>query len=493
MNRLKSFVYSIKIFFLFLFLHTFLSFSTFSQIYSKTSTTNNTIYIKGIAPGAAGKIIKVAVFSDQINYSEKIIASSSIDSGGKFCISINIEKTTMAFLKIDLCKSRIFLQPKTNYEIKFDAFDYTNPDDKNNSFIDPPELTYLFANPNEILNTAIRDFDALYYDFFFKNIAFIKRFKNKTRLDTFKLEITKKFANVKDEYFTNYIKYKCASIEDIANLESKYKIAIKYLVDKPVLFDNIEYMSFFNDYFKKYLISNSTKVTPFDLDFCINQNKSYTALLDSMGKDSILINEVLREAVMLEGLGELYKLKTFDKKNIIFMLNDISKRTKFLEISTIANNLVSNLTKLETGSIAPVFTLPDINNLKYSLNDFKGKYIYLNFFTTNNLPCISEFQLMNQLKIDYGKDIEIISISVDKEVLTLGYFLERKNFNWLFLHYNNDYDLLEKYNAKSYPLFILIDRNGKIILSQAPKPSENVKKYFEELTAPVVKEIKRQY
>ncbi|NVO04389.1 MAG: TlpA family protein disulfide reductase, partial [Bacteroidetes bacterium] len=245
--------------------------------------------------------------------------------------------------------------------------------------------------------------------------------------------------------------------------------------------------------FKKYLTSTATKVTPSDLELCINLNKNYTALLDSLGKDSILLNEVLRETVLAKGLGELYKLNSFDKKNIIFMLSEISKKTKFPEISIIASNLVYNLTKLEPGTIAPSFSLPDINNLKYSLSDFKGKYVYLNFFTTNNLPCISEFQLMNQLKIDFGKDIEIISISVDKEILKLDYYLEKKSFNWLFLHFNNDYDLLEKYEAKSYPLFVLIDREGKILLNQAPMPSENVKKYFEELTAPVVKEIKRQY
>ncbi|NVO03481.1 MAG: hypothetical protein HXX09_12345, partial [Bacteroidetes bacterium] len=274
MNRLKKVTLFQKSILSFIFISIFSFSAVVSQtsnktnknkVENKTPIVSNSITIKGIAPGASGKTIKLVVFSDQINYIEKTIASAPIDTGGSFNISATIEKTTMAFLKIDLCRSRIFLQPKTNYDLKLDPFDYNNPDEKNNSFIDPPELSYTITNSKEELNLAIRDFDAMFYDFFIKNIGYIQRHKNKTRLDTFKLEVGEKFANIKDVFFTNYVKYKCGSIEDIAILDTKFKIGLKYFANKPVLFDNVEYMTFFNDYFKKYLTSTATKVTPSDL------------------------------------------------------------------------------------------------------------------------------------------------------------------------------------------------------------------------------------
>jgi len=39
---------------------------------------------------------------------------------------------------------------------------------------------------------------------------------------------------------------------------------------------------------------------------------------------------------------------------------------------------------LETGKIAPAFTLPDENGKKVSLKDFKGKNIILYFYPKDN-------------------------------------------------------------------------------------------------------------
>jgi thioredoxin-related protein len=54
------------------------------------------------------------------------------------------------------------------------------------------------------------------------------------------------------------------------------------------------------------------------------------------------------------------------------------------------------------------------------------------------------------------------------------HFAHDNKYNWLFLHLNSDYDLLESYSVYAYPAFALIDKNGKIIKCPAPKPSDNI-------------------
>ena len=50
---------------------------------------------------------------------------------------------------------------------------------------------------------------------------------------------------------------------------------------------------------------------------------------------------------------------------------------------------------------------------------------------------------------------------------------------WTVLHYNGNLELLESYDASTYPYFVLIDDKGNIIRCPAPSPSENIQKLFE--------------
>jgi len=137
--------------------------------------------------------------------------------------------------------------------------------------------------------------------------------------------------------------------------------------------------------------------------------------------------------------------------------------------------------KLQPSTIAPPFSLKDINKQIVSLSDFKGKYVYLNFWTSWCTTCQSEFGMMNKLKEIYGSKIAFVSISADKEFLTMVNYLKTQKYNWQFLHFDDNYDLLEAYGINSYPIFVLIDTQGKIISYPALKPSESIANYFEYL------------
>jgi hypothetical protein len=82
----------------------------------------------------------------------------------------------------------------------------------------------------------------------------------------------------------------------------------------------------------------------------------------------------------------------------------------------------------------------------------------------------------------YKKDIVIVSISIDKKRKKAERFVKRKPYPWYFVHFDDNYELLENYKVKTIPLYYLIDSKGKILLSPAPR-SEELDKYLAEFFA----------
>ncbi len=59
-------------------------------------------------------------------------------------------------------------------------------------------------------------------------------------------------------------------------------------------------MDFFNQFFDHYLTAGNKFVSEKDLEKGINELVSLPALLDSLGKDTLLLSESLRELVLLK-------------------------------------------------------------------------------------------------------------------------------------------------------------------------------------------------
>jgi thiol-disulfide isomerase/thioredoxin len=125
---------------------------------------------------------------------------------------------------------------------------------------------------------------------------------------------------------------------------------------------------------------------------------------------------------------------------------------------------------LSPGSIAPSWTLPKANGERISSSDFLGKYLYLDFWATWCVPCIEEIPYLKELVARYSSyNIEFISISIDQIEQKWKTWLESKETPWLQLHDN--INLADKFAFHFIPAFVLIDPEGKIVQSSAPKPS----------------------
>jgi peroxiredoxin len=120
-----------------------------------------------------------------------------------------------------------------------------------------------------------------------------------------------------------------------------------------------------------------------------------------------------------------------------------------------------------------------------SLKELKGKPVLLCFWTTYCQGCLSEMEMMAAMWPKYKDKVEFVSISADRDFVMMKFFIDRKpNYSWKFLHVGDQWELLKEYDVRSYPLFVLVDRQGNLYKKfPAPLPSEGLEKLLEELSA----------
>ena len=124
---------------------------------------------------------------------------------------------------------------------------------------------------------------------------------------------------------------------------------------------------------------------------------------------------------------------------------------------------VPKLEELKGYPAAPNFTLSTPDGKKVSLEDFRGKLVFLNFWATWCTSCREEMPAMERLYREFkSKGFEIVAVNVkDNRKDALAFVKELKLSYPIVLDPDGEVGLL--YGAFGIPATYLIDRNGEIL------------------------------
>jgi peroxiredoxin len=355
-----------------------------------------------------------------------------------------------------------------------------------NPFLQSAKLEIEFGKDDQgELNSLIQSFNSLYNDFLLQNFNALYRDRNKVKLDSFRMKVVTTYSMFKEPYFVNYGKYKIASLVQLSQSMNQAEIGRMYFANAPVLYENTEYMDFFNQYFSKYMTATCRALKFTDYNTILNGPEGYKRLMKALEADSTLKKIQLRELVMIKGLMEMFNTTGYKQEKIVSLLGHVADESKFPENKQIARNMIRELTKLRVGSAAPGFKLKDKMQKEVTLADFIGKPVVLNFWTTYCQGCITEMDRMKPIFDKFRDQVSFISISADKDFSKMLFFVNLKtDFVWNFLHIGDDYNLLKEYNVKSYPLFVLIDKDGNIVQYPADLPGSGLELSITKLLSP---------
>lgn len=183
-------------------------------------------------------------------------------------------------------------------------------------------------------------------------------------------------------------------------------------------------------------------------------------------------NDFIREFFLFES-AKIAVAGSEDVERTYSKYLSLAKDTNYLgKIETIYKN--KKLTA--TGLASPQFTYVDINNKPVSLSSLKGNYVYIDVWATWCVPCIKEIPALKTLEEKYHSDpIKFVSISVDskKDKGKWEAYVASNKLKGVQLFADKDFgsEFIKAYGINSIPRFILLDPDGKIISSNALRPS----------------------
>ncbi len=390
------------------------------------------------------------------------LISAELDSDGKFSMQTKIEDGYY-FLKYGRNTAYIYLYPKDKLSVVFDSkyFESTLVFEGQGSI----RNNYL-AKKSEMGSELTKDLEAFYkvdQATYLKNIHNVKK-THLTALSKYKVE----------EFFieeeTKSLEYE--RLLSIQNYKSNYKF---------YLGDEITPSKDFYKPIKDLKLDNEMdyKKQPY---FRYLANSIWSNRIDGAPDvDGMLkvLRKVPSQALVISLINGFYtkiSSKNERSKDYLDLIKRVTRHQPFIDAAEKRYQEVMDSKGLKKGDVSPEFSYETVDGKIVKLSDLKGKYVYIDVWATWCAPCIKQVPYLKALEERYhNKSIVFVSISVDKEEVkkTWRQMITDKQLGGIQLFSDKSFDseFMNAYAVNSIPRFILIDPEGKVMKTEAPRPS----------------------
>ncbi len=432
--------------------------------------------VSGVAKDYTGEKIRLVLYTDQFCRQPIFVSEQIIAEDGTFKFDYNINSTQLAALKIKEYRSNFYLAPNAEYKIELNRFDPKSAPPLSKDKYLPAKLIEMDKDHiNEaigVLNVQLDSFEQKNY------LAFLKK-KAKPLVEDFIDDLKSNNLYSSNSFYKSYVDAVCGSLLYKAKFTDLEVYSSS--LDKSIEYQNIAYVNLVNDFYHKWfyrynLTTESDSIAQFI------KHGELDKINTLLAENDFLVNDTLREIVIAK---ELFRLAVNDKKTdavaVDKMLSKLVEGGITKENQQIASYYLTRLRKLGIGAEAPAFTFENENGNLVSLKDFRGKYVYLDFWATWCKPCLKSMQVMKQLYPKYKDNVEFISINIDERKKRFDRYLESNTYPWVMLYAGNNEQLKADYDIALIPLYYLIDPNGKLIQSPAFSPGGGIERTFKQL------------
>lgn len=199
----------------------------------------------------------------------------------------------------------------------------------------------------------------------------------------------------------------------------------------------------------------------------------------------------LAEGIVDPALREAYILKTFQTElnqgNLVGIRQRMAAVRPLLKEPANLKMLDGMEQKAEQEELKYQSVLPGTDLSRYSfysaqgdtvaLGDFKGKYVFIDLWSTGCNPCIGEIPYIREMEHRFaGEPIVWVSISMDLHENVWKEFLKKQNMHGVHLLLDKGYKhpFCQQIVLRGIPRFLLLDKQGCVVDYNTLRPSNPV-------------------
>lgn len=416
----------------------------------------------------ANELVRLFVYKDLINEHGEQLSECQSDAKGNFLLSGKLSQTLSARIFVGLESVDMVLTPNATYNIEIIV-----PEQQDNvSYFDKemPTIVVKHATDKGLYRQIIIS-DDITNGYLIDHINQIYRGRQVRYIDSIQATINRELPEIESDYVKNYNLYRQASIRLAISADGGKKIVNDYFDGKPILYTNTAYIDLF-----KELFSNQFNKTIYDIheldEAFFNGPK---ALKDYLATDPFMAhNPQLAELITIYNLQGLCNADSETRRFAKAHLEQMKANTQYAEHKSIITDFFANLNRLAPGTPAPDFNLKDSQGNSVKLSDFKDGLVLLQFM--EGFSPVSERQMtdLNGLHAQWRDSVQIVTIATrDKMDFYKKQFAD-KGYDWPLLDLGNNILLLEAYNVKTFPEYILIGKGNKMAAASAPTPDRGL-------------------
>ena len=409
----------------------------FAVLFLSVSAQNVTITGRS---NKTNTLIRLFTYEDLVNETGTLLDQGQTDAQGHFILEGSVKQILPARVFVGLESVDLILTPNATYDIEIIVPE--KKDDVSYFEKELPTIRVKRATDKGIYRQVIYS-EEIINRYMMEHFNQIYRGRQLRYIDSIQNAISREVPDIKSDYVKNHNRYKIAAIKLGISTDGGKRIIKDYYDGQPVLYSQSAYIDLFKELFDGYF--NSAAYDSHLVNDAFAQGPA--ALKKYLNTDPLMANNPqLAELITIYNLQKLCYGERGTSRLAKDHLNHLKSQTKYPEHKAIISDFFEKFNRL-----APVVdgTSP--------VNEH-------------------QFSELRSLHNQWQDTLQILTIAThDKMDFFKQQFAEKKQ-DWPLLDLGDNILLLEAYNVRTFPEYILITKGNKI--GEAPAPSPE--RYLEE-------------
>ena len=420
-------------------------------------------------------LIRLFAYEDLVNETGTLLDQGQTDDKGHFILEGSVKQILPARIFIGLESVDLILTPNATYDIEIIVPE--KKDDVSYFEKELPTIRVKRATDKGIYRQIIYS-EEIINAYMTEHFNQIYRGRQLRYIDSIQNAISREVPDIKSDYVKNHNRYKIAAIKLGISTDGGKKVIKDYFDGQPVLYTQSAYIDLFKELFDGYF--NSASYDSHLLNDAFAQGpaafKKYLVTDPFMAK-----NPQLADLITIYNLQKLCYGDRSTGRLAKDQLNHIKSQTKYPEHKTIISDFFEKFNRLAPGAVATDFTLKDRNGNEMSLSDYKDRLVLLQFVDGTSPVSEYQFSELRSLHNQWRDTVQIITIATHDKMAFYKQQFEEKRQDWPLLDLGDNILLLEAYNVRTFPEYILITKGNKIGEAPAPSPERYLEKRVRKL------------